>query len=193
MRHTERNIADTGLNLLHELLLQFAGSEFATQFHQAYYLQLMQEIFAVLTDTFHKPGFKLQARILHHLFSIVQTDAIKAPLWDVPTQGAAAFPSNVAFVQSYVANLLSTSFPNLRPQQVQATVLGMLELKELATFKNHLRDFLVQSNQFADQNNADLYAEEVAASRETEREKLAKIPGMLHPNELQEEMAGEGD
>ena len=46
----------------------------------------------------------------------------------------------------------------------QATVLGMLELKELATFKNHLRDFLVQSNQFADQNNADLYAEEVAAS-----------------------------
>ena len=29
--------------------------------------------------------------------------------------------------------------------------------------------------------------------RETEREKLAKIPGMLHPNELQEEMAGEGD
>lgn len=23
-------------------------------------------------DTFHKPGFKLQARILHHLFAIVQ-------------------------------------------------------------------------------------------------------------------------
>jgi hypothetical protein len=68
-----------GLNLLHELLLQFAGSEFATQFHQAYYLQLVQEIFAVLTDTFHKPGFKLQARILHHLFSIVQVGRGAAP------------------------------------------------------------------------------------------------------------------
>jgi hypothetical protein len=48
-RHTERNVADTGLNLLLELLVMFEGSEFATQFHQTYYLQLMQEIFAVMT------------------------------------------------------------------------------------------------------------------------------------------------
>ena len=27
---------------------------------------------APASDTFHKPGFKLQARILHHLFTIVQ-------------------------------------------------------------------------------------------------------------------------
>ena len=118
----------------------------------------------MLTDTFHKPGFKLQTRILHHLFSVVQTDAIKGPLWDAAALGPAAYPSNAAFVQAHVAEMLATSFPNLRPQQVQATVLGMLELKEAATFKQHLRDFLVQSNQFADQNNADLYADEVAAA-----------------------------
>lgn len=46
---------------------------------------------------------------------------------------------------------------------VQATVLGMMELREFPTFKQHVRDFLVQSNQFADQNNADLFTEEVAA------------------------------
>lgn len=46
----------------------------------------------------------------------------------------------------------------------QAAVLGMLELKEFATFKQHLRDFLVQSNQFMDQNNAELYSEEVSAA-----------------------------
>lgn len=40
----------------------------------------------------------------------------------------------------------------------------MMELKEFTTFKQHLRDFLVQANQFADQNNADLYADEVAAA-----------------------------
>ena len=138
----------------------------------------------MLTDTFHKPGFKLQARILHHLFAIVQTDAIKAPLWDVAALGPTAFPSNAAFVQQHTSELLSTSFPNLRPQQVQATVMGMMELKELAGFKQHLRDFLVQSNQFADQNNAELYADEVALAREAEKERLAKIPGMLHPSEL---------
>ena len=48
-RHTERNVAETGLNLLADLLAQFAQSDYATQFHQTYYLQLMQEIFAVMT------------------------------------------------------------------------------------------------------------------------------------------------
>jgi len=192
IRHTERNIADTGLNLLLEMLIMFSASDAATAFHQAYYLQLLREIFAVLTDTFHKPGFKLQARILHHLFAVLQTGAIKAPLWDVSTLGPTAFPSNSAFVQSHVSDMLSTSFPNLRPQQVQATVLGMLELKDSAKFKQHLRDFLVQSNQFADQNNADLYADEVAAARNLDREKMAKIPGMLHPNEM-DEIGGDSD
>lgn len=186
IRHTERNVADTGLNLLLEMLNMFGSSDAATAFHQAYYLHLLSEIFAVLTDTFHKPGFKLQARILHHLFSIVQTNAIKAPLWDVTALGPTAYPSNAAFVQAHVSELLSTSFPNLRPQQVQATVLGMMELKEFGSLKQHLRDFLVQSNQFADQNNADLYADEVAAAREAEKERMAKIPGLLHPSELED-------
>lgn len=50
-----------------------------------------------------------------------QTDVIKAPLWDVAALGAAAYPSNAAYVQQFTANLLTTSFPNLRPQQVQVT------------------------------------------------------------------------
>lgn len=70
--------------LLQDMLKSFAGSEFATQFHQTYYTQLMREVFAVMTDTFHTPGFKLHCKILLHLFSLVRNDAIiKAPLWDV--------------------------------------------------------------------------------------------------------------
>ena len=53
-----------------------------------------------------------------------QTDAIKAPLWDVAALGPAAYPSNAAFAQQYTANLLTTSFPNLRPQQVQVGSLA---------------------------------------------------------------------
>lgn len=48
-RHTERNIADTGLNLLLEICLSFENSEFATQYYQTYLLQLLQEVFAVMT------------------------------------------------------------------------------------------------------------------------------------------------
>lgn len=69
----------------------------------------------------HKPGFKLQARILHHLFGLVSSEAIQAPLWDVQNVagGMSAYPNNHAFVQTELAKLLQTSFPNLRPQQIQ--------------------------------------------------------------------------
>lgn len=64
----------------------------------------------------------MQARILHHLFRCVSSDVIKAPLWDVSNQGATAFPNNVAYVQQQVSQLLATSFPNMQPQQVEASV-----------------------------------------------------------------------
>ncbi len=49
---------------------------------------------------------------------------------------------------------------------MQACVQGMFQLKDDAAFKQHLRDFLVQTKSFADMNNADLYAEEAAQQRE---------------------------
>ncbi|VVA11464.1 PREDICTED: EXPORTIN [Prunus dulcis] len=70
-RHTERNIAETGLNLLLEMLKNFQKSEFCNQFYRTYFLTIEQEIFAVLTDTFHKPGFKLHVLVLQHLFCLV--------------------------------------------------------------------------------------------------------------------------
>ena len=50
-RHTERNVADTGLNLLLEMLAIFDKSEVATQFYQTYFLHLTRELFAVMTGT----------------------------------------------------------------------------------------------------------------------------------------------
>ena len=52
-RHTERNVADTGLNLLSEMLIMFDTSDVATQFYQSYYMNLVREIFAVLTGWLH--------------------------------------------------------------------------------------------------------------------------------------------
>lgn len=45
----ERNIAETGLNLLLEMLIMFERSVHATVFHQQYYLMLVREIFVVMT------------------------------------------------------------------------------------------------------------------------------------------------
>ena len=65
----------------------------------------------------------MQARILHHLFRVVGMNVIKAPLWDVSAQGASAFPSNTAYVEHQVSQLLTSSFPNMQPQQVEVGLI----------------------------------------------------------------------
>jgi hypothetical protein len=70
-------------------------------------------------DTFHKPGFKMHAKILHHMFGILGTDVIKAPLWDTAAMPISAFPSNAAFVHTHVSKLLTVSFPNMQASQVE--------------------------------------------------------------------------
>lgn len=41
---------------------------------------------------------------------------------------------------------------------------------------------------FCFQDNKDLYAEEAAAQRERERQRMLAIPGLIAPSELQDEM-----
>ncbi|KAG4993011.1 hypothetical protein JHK82_029757 [Glycine max] len=152
-RHTERNIAETGLNLLLEMLKKFQASEFCNQFYRTYFLTIEQEIFAVLTDTFHKPGFKFHVLVLQHLFCLAETGALTEPLWDAATNPY-PYPSNAAFVREFTINLLSTSFPNMTASEVTQFVNGLLEsTNDLPTFKTHIRDFLVQSKEFSAQLN----------------------------------------
>ncbi|KAG6707180.1 hypothetical protein I3843_06G018300 [Carya illinoinensis] len=187
-RHTERNIAETGLNLLLEMLKNFQSSEFCNQFYRTYFLSIEQEIFAVLTDTFHKPGFKLHVLVLQHLFCLVESGALTEPLWDVATIPY-QYPNNTVFVRENTIKLLSTSFPNMTAAEVTQFVNGLFESRnELSAFKNHIRDFLVQSKEFSAQDNKDLYAEEAAAQRERERQRMLSIPGLIAPNEIQDEM-----
>ncbi|KAM7273898.1 hypothetical protein ACFE04_028562 [Oxalis oulophora] len=185
-RHTERNIAETGLNLLIEMLKNFKAPEFCNQFYQTYFVTIEQEIFAVLTDTFHKPGFKLHVSVLQHLFSLAQSGALTEPLWDVAT-GAYSYPNNAIFVREYTIKLLGASFPNMTVTEVTQFVTGLLEsCNNFTTFKEHIRDFLVQSKEFSAQDNKDLYAEEAAAQREQEQQRMRSIPGLIGPNEIQD-------
>lgn len=187
-RHTERNIAETGLNLLIELLKNYQVSEFRNQFYRTYFLIIEQEIFAVLTDTFHKPGFKLHVSVLQLLFGLVDSGSLTEPLWDASSVPY-PFPNNTAFVRDYTIKLLGASFPNMTPAEVTQFIDGLFESKhDIHAFKNHIRDFLIQSKEFSAQDNKDLYAEEAAAQRERERQRMLSIPGLVAPSELQDEM-----
>lgn len=47
---------------------------------------------------------------------------------------------------------------------------------------------LILDSTYMIQDNKDLYAEEAAAQRERERRRMLSIPGLIAPNEIQDEM-----
>ena len=184
-KHTERNISETGLEILEELLHNIAPhSQIAQPFYQTFLLPLIQDIMVVMTDRLHKSGFKLQASILMHIFHQVQSGQVLAPLSDGVTD-------NVQFLKEHVAGLLISAFPNLTQAQVIAFVVGLFDVtKDLTAFKQHLRDFLIAVKEFSSEDNSELFAEEAAAQQELDRKEAylyrATVPGLLKPDELEE-------
>ena len=188
MKHTERNISDTGLEILDELLQNVSRTpNIAQGFYQQFLLALLQDVFAVLTDRLHKSGFKMHATLIRRMFHLVQLNQVTIPLFDPST--AAPGQSNPAFLREHISNLLITSFPNVTRSQVSSFVDGMFDLKtDLPTFKTHLRDFLIQLKEFSVEDNSGLFSEE-ADQAAIEREKAvllerSAIPGMLKPSEI---------
>lgn len=142
-KHTMRNVADTGLNILYKLLENIRNEEAVMQsFYQTYYTDILQHMFSVVTDTSHTAGLMMQATILAYMFFIVESNKITTPLNPVAQSNG---QNNVQYVQEFVANLLKTAFPHLNEAQIKITVQGFFNLdQDVAAFKEHLRDFLVQ-------------------------------------------------
>ena len=143
IKHTMRNVADTGLQILTKLLENIVQEERAMQpFFQTYYTEILQHLFAVATDTSHSAGLSVQSSLLAYLFYLVDSGKITVPL----SPGVVVIPQdNVSFVQGYVAALLKNAFPHLTDAQIKVTVTGFISLdQQPAAFKEHLRDFLVQ-------------------------------------------------
>jgi len=192
MKHTERNISDTGLDILHDLLTNVAKTPNISQgFFQQFLLTLIQDVFAVMTDRLHKSGFRMHATLLRMMFHLVQTNQVTVPLFDLAS--APPGQSNPVFLRDHISNLLITSFPNLTRSQVSNFVEGMFDIKmDLTNFKTHLRDFLIQLKEFSNEDNTGLYSEEqerASKQREAEiRAQRSAIPGMLKPSEVDDDL-----
>lgn len=113
-------------------------------------MKLLQEVFALLTDTFHKPGFSMHATILKYMLSLLDNDGVLAnePIWEGPGN---LYPSNRAFVHGKLEEILVTSFPNFNKQQITQFVNGLFKYQgtDQTAFKSHLRDFLVASKMYS--------------------------------------------
>lgn len=175
IKHLERNIQDTGLNVLYDLLRNVETSEVANSFFKTFFASLVQDLLGVLTDTFHKAGFRMQATILAKLFNIIESGAITVPLWN---QDQGNFQNNQSFVRDYVSTLLAAS--NLTPQQAQRFVMGLFEHNSnIGEFKSHLRDFLVQLKGF-DSADAAFLEEKRKAEEQQKQQQIASVPGLLY-------------
>ncbi len=183
-KHTERNISETGLEILNELLQNVNKEPAVAQpFYNQFLLTIIQEVFEVLTDRQHKSGFRLQATALQSLCTTVAD--LPTPLFD-----PAAFPGvtgNQQFLQEHLAGMLTRAFPNVTQAQIVAFVIGLFELrtKDLQIFKQHLRDFLVTVKEFAQEDNSELFSEEreaaLAAMRHEQETYIASVPGLSGP------------
>lgn len=194
-----RNVADTGLNILFQLLQNVNGQpEAAQSFYQTYYTDILQHMFSVVTDTSHTAGLTMHATILTYMFTLVETNKVTIALnpaaaAQADNTASAISAGNISYVQDFVANLLRTAFPHLSDNQIKITVQGLFNLdQDIPAFKEHLRDFLVQIREFTGEDDSDLFLEEREASLKTAQEEKRKIqvsvPGMLNPHEVPEEM-----
>lgn len=76
-------------------------------------------------------------------------------------------------------------------QQIAQFIEGLFTLSsDLSRFKLNIRDFLIQLKEFSD-DNAELYAEDRETAqqqaKEAERERAAKVGGLLKPSEIDQD------
>lgn len=188
-KHTMRNVADTGLNILYQMLQNVAQEEAAAQsFYQTYYTDILQHIFSVVTDSSHTAGLNMHATILAYLFNLVETNKITVALSpNVPSD------QNIVYVKEFLANLLKAAFPHLNNTQIRVFIEGLFSFdQDIPQFKEHLRDFIVQIREFAGEDNSDLFLEEretaIRQAQEEKRRIQMSVPGVLGPHEMPEEM-----
>ncbi|XP_014250231.1 exportin-1 [Cimex lectularius] len=186
-KHTMRNVADTGLQILRLLLVNIdEHKEVAQSFYTTYFTDILQHILSVVTDTSHTACLSMHATILAHMFKLVKTSPLGVPLG---TPG----PRNVTYVQEYVASTLKTAFSHLTDNQIKITVQGMFNLDhDTKAFKEHLRDFLVQIREYTGEDDSDLFLDEreqeLRQIEENKRRIQLLVPGIINPHDMPEEM-----
>ncbi|AJR83242.1 APG_G0022410.mRNA.1.CDS.1 [Saccharomyces cerevisiae] len=189
-KHNNRDVEVNGLQIALDLVKnieRMGNVPFANGFHKNYFFIFVSETFFVLTDSDHKSGFSKQALLLMKLISLVYDNKISVPLYqeaEVP-QGT----SNQVYLSQYLANMLSNAFPHLTSEQIASFLSALTkQYKDLVVFKGTLRDFLVQIKEVGGDPTDYLFAEDkenaLMEQNRLEREKAAKIGGLLKPSEL---------
>ncbi|CCF58359.1 hypothetical protein KAFR_0E02060 [Kazachstania africana CBS 2517] len=190
--HNNRDIESNGLQIATDLLRNVTmlqrDSPFALSFYNRYYLAFVSKIFEVMTDPDHKSGFSQQALLLMRLFAMVEENKIPLAIYD--ERDAPSGTSNRDYLAQYLSNLLCSAFPNITRIQVESFLKALSrQYKNLETFSETLRDFLVQIKEAGGDPTDYLFAEE--REEEIKRQKMlkyqvaSKVAGLLKPSDME--------
>jgi len=179
-RHSIRSVAETSLKILQNMLRSIAGtpSAFSQQFMKEFYLEIMTNVFMVAVDSTHYSEMRDHAEVLAFMFNIVEHGAVTVPF-------NAQQPNNAEFVKQFVLAKLHEWFPHLLQEQLLVTVRGFFaHNQDPKAFKDHLRDFLVETKVKGQDVRHMYQAERLHALQMAEATKLQAhqaIPGMIAP------------
>jgi exportin-1 len=191
-KHDNREVESAGLSMCLELMIHMSEEDPQTcnAFFQNFYTGILQDLLFVLTDSDHKAGFKSQSLLLAKMLWLVDSGKVQAPIYsgDQAPQGT----SNKNFVMDFISRLLKNAFPNLQSSQISAFVEGLFaSTNDLPRFKVILRDFLISLKEFSESDNQELFAEDqeqkLKEQQEQDRERRAKVGGLLKPSEIEDE------
>lgn len=141
---------EIGLDTLFSLNdLVMKEPQVASLFYQNFYVIIIKDILAVLTDYRHMSGFKLQGMILEQLLQIIETNLVQGPLLvDGTTPHTSA--NNKQFIINFLIENIQTLFPNLNKVQIETFVLNLFNFCfDHHQFKQTLRDLLISMKSFS--------------------------------------------
>jgi exportin-1 len=193
IKHQTPIMYETGLETMKILIEKIAtvkivnGINICDLFFGTYYFLIFIDVFAAMTDSFHKNGFKLQVEIIQLLVQIIEMNFIKENLFsDINNNNNQNNNSNNLSNKNYFLNKLayeiSNGFKNLNQNQIEAFCLGLFNKSyNYHDFKQLIRDFLINLKSFAGNNN-ELYLEEknkeIEEAKKIMQAKMSLIPGL---------------
>ncbi|CAJ0961986.1 unnamed protein product, partial [Mesorhabditis belari] len=185
-QHSMRNVAEIGLDILKDMLAKVAilPEEQSQTFYKEFYMQILQHVLAVVADSsqVQVAGLTYYAEVLCALFRAAEF-SIKISLNDQNPQ-----QSNIDFIYMQISTIFMQHFTNLTQDQIRVTIKGFFSFNtDVTQMRNHLRDFLVQIKEFNGEDTSDLFLEEREQEIQAAQAKKRQVPGMINPNELNDE------
>lgn len=183
-KHSMRNVAEIGLDMLKDMLSQFATypeRSKAQNFYKMFFMEILIHVLSVVCDRnqIKIAGLTYYADILCALFHTAEF-SIKEQL--NPPQ------SNIDYIYQQISETFTQAFDNLTQDQIRVTIKGFFSFNtDTMKMKNHLRDFLVQIKERIGEDTSDLFIEEREQEIQNAQNAKNEVPGMLNPHEINDD------